>query len=116
MCFLLHNFIINRRIPLKINTEIVKITGFVGKPESAKKTKGDQFIFVNDRFIKSNYLNHAVISAYEGLIPESTFPFFVLFIDIDPKHIDVNVHPTKTEIKFDDSSTVLNIRYRNKKV
>lgn len=84
----------------------VEIQGYVGKPDFAKKTRGEQFFFVNNRFIKSNYLNHAVSNAFQGLITESSFPFYVLFISIDPKHIDINVHPTKTEIKFDDEKTV----------
>lgn len=83
-------------------TDYVKVSGFVGKPEFARKTRGEQFLFVNKRFIRSNYLSHAVMTAYEGLLPENSFPFYVIFIEIDPKHIDVNVHPTKTEIKFDD--------------
>ncbi len=88
------------------STPHLKINGFIGKPESAKKTRGEQFFYVNNRYIKSGYLNHAIISAYEGLIPKDQFPFYVLFIDIDPAHIDVNVHPTKTEIKFVDERTV----------
>lgn len=87
-------------------TELVKVTGYIGRPESAKKTRGEQFFFVNNRFIKSNYLNHAVFGAFEGLLPDGSFPFYVLFMEIDPKHIDVNVHPTKTEIKFDDERAV----------
>ncbi len=87
-------------------TALVKVTGYIGRPESARKTRGEQFIFVNQRYIKSNYLNHAVTTAFEGLLVENSFPFYVLFIDIDPKHIDVNVHPTKTEIKFDDERAV----------
>lgn len=87
-------------------TDHVKITGFVGKPESAKKTRGEQYFFANNRFIKSHYLNHAVMNAFEGLLQQGTHPFYVLFIEIDPKHIDINVHPTKTEIKFDDERTV----------
>ncbi|QOI97230.1 MAG: DNA mismatch repair endonuclease MutL [Flammeovirgaceae bacterium] len=87
-------------------TEFVKVAGYVGKPEFARKTRGEQFLFVNNRFIRSNYLNHAVMNAFEGLLPENSFPFYVLFIEIDPKHIDVNVHPTKTEIKFDDERAV----------
>jgi DNA mismatch repair protein MutL len=92
--------------PCQEETEYVKVTGFVGKPEFARKTRGEQFLFVNKRFIRSNYLNHAVMNAFEGLMPESSFPFYVIFIEIDPKHIDVNVHPTKTEIKFDDERAV----------
>jgi DNA mismatch repair protein MutL len=87
-------------------TDYVKVTGYIGKPEFARKSRGEQFLFVNNRFIRSNYLHHAVINAFEGLILENSFPFFVLFIEIDPKHIDVNVHPTKTEIKFDDERAV----------
>ncbi|MEM7109339.1 MAG: DNA mismatch repair endonuclease MutL [Bacteroidota bacterium] len=87
-------------------TDLLKIHGYIGKPEFAKKTRGEQFFFVNNRFIKNNYLNHAVINAYQGLTPEGTFPFYVLFIAIDPKHVDINVHPTKTEIKFDDERTI----------
>lgn len=87
-------------------TGLIKVTGYIGRPESAKKTRGEQFFFVNNRFIKSNYLNHAVSTAFEGLIPEGSYPFYVLFMEIDPKHIDVNVHPTKTEIKFDDERAI----------
>lgn len=87
-------------------TDYVKVTGYVGKPEFSRKTRGEQFLFVNKRFIRSNYLHHAVMSAFEGLLPENSFPFYVIFIEIDPKHIDVNVHPTKTEIKFDDERAV----------
>jgi DNA mismatch repair protein MutL len=87
-------------------TELVRLMGYVGKPEFARKTRGEQFLFVNKRFIRSNYLHHAVMTAFENLLPEGTFPFYVIFIDIDPRHIDVNVHPTKTEIKFDDERAV----------
>lgn len=82
------------------------VHGYVGKPEASKKTRGDQYFFVNGRFIKSNYLNHAVVQAYEGLIPEGTHPFYVLFIEMPPNRVDVNVHPTKTEVKFDDERTL----------
>jgi DNA mismatch repair protein MutL len=87
-------------------TDLVTITGYVGRPEFARKTRGEQFLFVNKRFIRSNYLHHAVMTAFENLLPENSFPFYVIFIDIDPKHVDVNVHPTKTEIKFDDERAV----------
>ncbi len=92
--------------PCQEETEYVRVTGYVGKPEFARKTRGEQFLFVNKRFIRSNYLHHAVMTAFEGLLPENSFPFYVIFIEIDPKHIDVNVHPTKTEIKFDDERAV----------
>jgi DNA mismatch repair protein MutL len=87
-------------------TSLAKVKGYVGKPDAAKKTRGEQFLFVNRRFIRSNYLHHAVMSAFEGLLSENSFPFYVIFIEIDPRHIDVNVHPTKTEIKFDDERAV----------
>jgi DNA mismatch repair protein MutL len=87
-------------------TTLIKVTGYVGKPDFARKTRGEQFLFVNRRFIRSNYLHHAVMNAFEGLLPDNSFPFYVIFIEIDPKHIDVNVHPTKTEIKFDDERAV----------
>jgi DNA mismatch repair protein MutL len=87
-------------------TPFIAVRGFIGKPESAKRSRGDQFFFVNNRFIRSAYLNHAVLTAYEGLLPKDTYPFYVLFLDLDPKSIDINVHPTKTEIKFEDEKTV----------
>jgi DNA mismatch repair protein MutL len=92
--------------PCEEETSFVSVQGYVGKPEFSKKTRGEQFFFANNRFIKNGYLNHAVMSAFEGLIPDGTHPFYVLFIEIDPIHIDINVHPTKTEIKFDDERTV----------
>ncbi len=88
------------------DTPLLKVKGYIGKPESAKKTKGDQYFFVNNRYIRSNYLHHAVSTAYEGLTASDQHPFYVLFLEIDPRHIDINVHPTKTEIKFDDDRTV----------
>ncbi|MGI4734956.1 MAG: DNA mismatch repair endonuclease MutL [Janthinobacterium lividum] len=87
-------------------TAFITVKGYIGKPESAKKSRGDQFFFVNNRFIRSAYLNHAVLAAYEGLLPKDTHPFYVLFLELDPKTIDINVHPTKTEIKFEDEKTV----------
>ena len=88
------------------DTPMVKINGYVGKPQAASKRRGDQFFFVNKRFIKSAYLNHAVSSAFEATIAQGTHPFYVLFIEIDPSHIDINIHPTKTEIKFDDEKAI----------
>lgn len=93
-------------VPVEEQTDHVKISGFVGKPDAAKKSRGDQYFFANDRYIKSSYLNHAVLNAFDGLLQQGTHPFYVLFIEIDPKHIDINVHPTKTEIKFDDERTI----------
>ena len=98
----------DKLVPIEEDTEIVKIEGFVGKPEAAKKTKGDQYLFVNDRFIKSNYLNHAIRTAYEELIPKESYPLYILYIHVDPAKIDINVHPTKTEIKFEDERLIYN--------
>ncbi|MCM8568360.1 DNA mismatch repair endonuclease MutL [Gramella jeungdoensis] len=89
-------------VPVEEDTEIVKISGFVGKPEFAKKSRGEQFFFVNNRFIKSPYLNHAVVASFEGLLKEKSYPTYFLYLEVDPKSIDINIHPTKTEIKFDD--------------
>ncbi len=88
------------------DTTSLSIKGFVGKPEVARKTRGQQFFFVNDRFIKHHYLQHAVKSCYEGIMHDDLMPFFVLFLDIDPSRIDVNVHPSKQEIKFEDEQLV----------
>lgn len=96
-------------LPCEERTDLLEIKGYLGTPESSKKTRGEQYFFINKRYIKSNYLQHAVKMAYQDLIGDDSFPFHVLFIDIDPSHIDVNVHPTKTEIKFDDERTVYGI-------
>ncbi len=87
-------------------TDYLNIYGFVGKPETAKKTRGDQYFFVNNRFIRSAYLNHAVMNAYQEMIPSDSFPMYVLFIELDPTVVDVNVHPTKQEIKFEDEKII----------
>jgi len=87
-------------------TDYLNITGFAGKPDAAKKTRGDQYFFVNNRFIRSAYLNHAVMNAYQDLIPSDAYPMYVLFIDLDPAQLDINVHPTKQEIKFEDEKIV----------
>lgn len=87
-------------------TDYMNIYGFVGKPETARKTRGDQYFFVNNRFIKSAYLNHAVNSAFDEMIAKDSFPSYVLYIDLDPSQIDINVHPTKQEIKFEDEKII----------
>lgn len=95
-----------RLVPVEEKTDIVEIRGFVGKPEFARRTRGEQFFFVNNRYIKSNYLNHAVKTAFEGLIQEGQYPFYALHLEVDPSLIDVNIHPTKTEIKFQDERSI----------
>jgi len=89
-------------VPVNEETEIVNITGFVVKPEFSKKSNKEQFFFVNDRFIKSSYLNHAITAAFEGLLQDRAHPGYFLYLQVDPKSIDINIHPTKTEIKFDN--------------
>lgn len=89
-------------VPVNEDTELVKLTGFVGKPEFAKKNRGEQFFFVNDRYIKSGYLHHAVIAAFDGLLKDGMQPSYFLYLEVPPHTIDINIHPTKTEIKFDD--------------
>src|ERR1700743_937657 len=95
-----------RLVPVEEDTSVIKLRGFVGKPEFARKTRGEQFFFVNNRFIRDAYLNHAVLTAFEELLPDESYPLYVLFIDIDPSKIDINVHPTKTEIKYQDEKSI----------
>jgi len=93
-------------VPVNEVTQVVRISGFVQKPEFAKKSRGEQFFFANDRFIKSPYLHHAVLGAFEGLIKPGTHPGYFLCMQVDPSSIDINIHPTKTEVKFDDEHTL----------
>ena len=93
-------------VPIEEETSLVKISGFIGKPELTKKTRGEQYFFVNKRFIKSNYLHHAISKAFEEFIPQNYFPSYFINLEINPKHIDINIHPTKTEIKFDDEQAI----------
>lgn len=93
-------------IPVEQDTNIVKFTGFIGKPEFAKKTRGEQYFFVNKRFFKHPYFYHAIENAFHELLPEKAFPTYFINFDINPKEIDINIHPTKTEIKFQDEKTI----------
>ncbi len=93
-------------VPVDESTDIVSVSGFIGKPDTAKKTRGEQFFFINNRFIKNAYLHHAVMSAFQDLIPNGQFPMYMLYMTIDPAQIDINIHPTKTEIKFQDERAV----------
>ncbi len=93
-------------VPVSEETEILKINGFIFKPEFAKKTRGEQYFFVNNRFIKSPYLNHAINSAFEGLIDVKHNPSYFLNLEVDAATIDINIHPTKTEIKFEDEHSI----------
>ncbi|WP_341901440.1 DNA mismatch repair endonuclease MutL [Fluviicola taffensis] len=96
-------------VPVTEQTDIVELDGFVGKPEVAKKSRGEQFLFVNNRFFKDTYFNHAISAAFEHLLPSKLFPSYFLFLEVDPKQIDVNVHPTKTEIKFEEDKAIYSI-------
>ena len=93
-------------VPIEEKTDLITIQGFVTKPEFAKKKRGEQFFFVNDRFIKSSYLNHAVVNAFEGLLEHSSHPSYFLYLSVPPNSIDINIHPTKTEIKFDNEKAL----------
>lgn len=90
-------------------TTFLTISGFLTMPSIAKKIKGEQYFFINKRFVKNSYLHHAIMAAYEGLLPAETYPSYFIFIDINPAEIDVNIHPTKTEIKFRDDRTVYHL-------
>lgn len=96
-------------LPIKVDSSIVKISGFVGTPEGSKKRGYEQFFFVNGRYMKHPYFYRSVMSAYDGLLPEKSYPSFFIFFEVDPQQIDVNIHPTKTEIKFTDESEIAQI-------
>ena len=96
-------------VPVNQESSIINISGFIGKPEFAKKTRGEQYLFLNNRYIKSSYFHHAISMAYEDLLPSKTYPAYFLFFEIDPAAIDINVHPTKTEIKFEDEKAIYSI-------
>lgn len=93
-------------VPVSEDTQVVKISGYIQKPEFAKKSRGEQFFFANNRFIKSPYLHHAILGAFEGLIRPGTHPGYFINLEVDPATIDINIHPTKTEVKFDDELTL----------
>ena len=101
----------NEIVDVQAQTSVVSVTGFAGRPASAKKALGNQYLFVNGRYFRSPYLHKAVMKAYENLIPEGVTPSYLLYLEIDPQAIDVNIHPTKTEIKFEDDSVVFQIVY-----
>jgi len=96
-------------LSVKESTDIVEISGFVGSPGTTKRTRGEQFFFMNGRFIRSNYFHHAVNAAYEGLIQSDAYPLYALYLNVDPSKVDVNVHPTKTEVKFEDEKHIYNL-------
>ncbi|WP_088342119.1 DNA mismatch repair endonuclease MutL [Robiginitalea sediminis] len=96
----------NRLVPVSEETQIAIISGFICKPEFAKKSRGEQYFFVNDRFIKSPYLHHAVMTAFEGLLKAEMYPGYFLFLQVPPHTLDVNIHPTKTEVKFEDEQSL----------
>ena len=103
------NNYLKKLIPIKTRTSLVSIEGYTGKPEFAKKTFGEQFFFVNNRFMKHPYFHKAITSAYEKIIQADSFPSYFIFFEIDPANIDINIHPTKTEIKFADERSVWQI-------
>jgi len=99
----------DKLVPIEESTEIVELKGYIGKPEFSKKTRGEQFLFVNNRFFKDSYFNHAMNKAFDGLLPSKHFASFFLYLTVDPSKIDVNVHPTKTEIKFEEDRLIYSI-------
>lgn len=96
-------------VPVEVDTEVAKITGFIGKPESARRTRGEQYFFANNRFIKHPYLNHAVEEVFSTLIPEEHFPSYFLYLNVNPQDIDINIHPTKTEVNFQNHQAIYGI-------
>ncbi|MGB8321263.1 MAG: DNA mismatch repair endonuclease MutL [Ignavibacteriaceae bacterium] len=95
-------------IPVEERTDFISLYGYIGKPALLKKSKGEQYLFLNSRFVLSRQINHAVFTAYENILEKGDYPFFILFLDIDPKRIDVNVHPSKLEVRFEDERDVYN--------
>lgn len=95
-------------IPVEERTELISVFGYIGKPSLLRKTKGEQYLFLNSRYIFNKNINHAVFTAYENILEKGDYPFFILFIEIDPERIDVNIHPSKLEAKFDDEKDVYN--------
>ena len=93
-------------VPVEESTSVSSVSGFVIKPNAAKRTRGQQFFFVNDRFIKSPFMHHAIMNAYEGLLVDGTVPGYFIFFNLDPQTIDINIHPTKTEVKFEDEQSL----------
>lgn len=108
---LLGNSVVSDVVDLETNAAELSIRGFVGRPDTARKTLGNQFFFVNGRYFRSAYFHKAVMKAYEGLIPEGVTPAYFIFLETDPHTIDVNVHPTKTEVKFEDDTVVFQLLY-----
>ena len=96
-------------VPIEEKTDIVTIKGFIGKPEFVRKKRGEQYFFVNNRFFKNSYLNHAVTQAFDNLIPPKTFPAYFIYFEVPPNSLDVNIHPTKTEVKFEDERNIYSI-------
>ncbi len=101
----------NELADIHVQTSVVEISGFVGRPDMARKGLGNQYFFVNGRYFRSPYLHKAVMKAYENLIPEGVTPSYLIYLEIDPQSVDVNIHPTKTEIKFEDDSVIFQILY-----
>ena len=98
-------------VDIAAHTSVVRISGFVGRPDTARKTLGNQYFFVNGRFFRSAYLHKAVMKAYEEMIPDGVTPSYFIFFEVDPHAVDVNIHPTKTEIKFEEDSVIFQILY-----
>lgn len=96
----------DKLVPIEEQTAIVKITGFIGKSDAAKKKRGEQFFFVNHRFVRNPYLNHAIVDAYKDLINTGHHPSYFIYFSLDPAKIDINIHPTKTEVKFEDEKAI----------
>lgn len=96
-------------VPIEEETDLVKVSGFIVKPEFSRKTRGEQYFFVNDRYFKDHYFNHAVVSGYDNLIPSKHYPTYFIYLQVPPKSLDVNIHPTKTEVKFENSKDLYRI-------
>ena len=108
---LLGNNVVSQVVDVSAETSVVRVNGYVGRPDQARKTLGNQFFFVNGRFFRSPYFHKAVMNAYDNLLPPGATPSYFIYLEVDPHSIDVNIHPTKTEIKFEDDSVIFQIIY-----
>ena len=108
---LLGSSVVSQVVDISAETSVVKISGYVGRPDQARKTLGNQFFFVNGRYFKSPYFHKAVMNAYENMLPQGATPSYFIYMEVDPHSIDVNIHPTKTEVKFEDDSVVFQVLF-----
>lgn len=108
---LLGSYVVSQVVDISADTSVVNVRGYVGRPDQAKKTLGNQYFFVNGRYFRSPYLHKAVMNAYENMLPQGATPAYFIYLEVDPHKLDVNISPTKTEVKFEDDSVIFQTLY-----